>query len=92
MELNGKKVINVEIDGLHRWDAPDYCDAYVYFACWEDGTPLTEEDRGERAWEIDAGKGNDSRKLKLFVPQRAFRNGKCSRQKKGCKRRNSVAR
>ena len=42
MELNGKKVIDVEIDGLHRWDAPDYCDAYVAFAYWEDGTFLTE--------------------------------------------------
>jgi len=42
MILNGKTVVNIEIDGLHRWDAPDYCDAYVSFACWEDGTPLTE--------------------------------------------------
>ena len=41
MELNGKKVINIELDGLHKWDAPDYCDAFVAFACWEDGTPLT---------------------------------------------------
>jgi hypothetical protein len=44
MELNGKKVINIELDGLHKWDAPDYCDAYVAFACWEDGTPLTDEE------------------------------------------------
>jgi hypothetical protein len=44
MELNGKKVFDVEIDGLHRWDAPDYCDAYASFACWEDGTPLTDEE------------------------------------------------
>jgi hypothetical protein len=42
MILNGKKVINIELDGLHKWDAPDYSDAYVAFACWEDGTPLTE--------------------------------------------------
>ena len=42
MELNGKKVVDVELDGLHRLDAPDYCDAYVAFACWEDGTPLTD--------------------------------------------------
>ena len=41
MELNGKKVINIELDGLHKWDAPDYCDAFVAFACWENGTPLT---------------------------------------------------
>jgi hypothetical protein len=44
MELNGKKVIDVELDGLHKWDSPDYSDAYVSFACWEDGTPLTEEE------------------------------------------------
>ncbi len=44
MILNGKKVINIELDGLHKWDSPDYSDAYVAFACWEDGTPLTEEE------------------------------------------------
>ena len=44
MELNGKKVINIELDGLHKWDAPDYSDAFVGFACWEDGTPLTDEE------------------------------------------------
>jgi hypothetical protein len=44
MELNGKKVIDVELDGLHKWDSPDYSDAYVSFACWEDGTPLTDEE------------------------------------------------
>ena len=44
MILNGKKVINIELDGLHKWDSPDYSDAFVAFACWEDGTPLTEEE------------------------------------------------
>ena len=44
MELNGKKVINIELDGLHKWDAPDYSGAFVGFACWEDGTPLTDEE------------------------------------------------
>jgi hypothetical protein len=42
MELNGKKVINIELDGLHKWDSPSYSDAFVAFACWEDGKPLTE--------------------------------------------------
>lgn len=44
MILNGKKVINIELDGLHKWDSPDYSDAFVGFACWDDGTPLTEEE------------------------------------------------
>ena len=44
MELNGKKVVDIELDGLHHWDSPDYSDAFVAFACWEDGTPLTEEE------------------------------------------------
>jgi hypothetical protein len=42
--LNDKKVINIEVDGVYGWDAPDFCDAYISYACFEDGTPLTDEE------------------------------------------------
>jgi len=42
--LNGRKVIDIEIDGVDFNDAPDFCDAYVYQAVFEDtGEDLTEE-------------------------------------------------
>lgn len=44
MELNGKKVIGLEIDGVHLWDLPDFCDAYFSHATYEDGTWLTEDE------------------------------------------------
>jgi hypothetical protein len=42
--LNDKKVINIEVDGVYGWDAPDFCDAYISYADFEDGTPLTDEE------------------------------------------------
>ena len=44
MELNGKKVFDVELDGVKAWDAPDFCDAYFSYAVFEDGTALTDEE------------------------------------------------
>jgi len=42
--LNGKKVVDIEIDGVNPSDYPDFSDAYFSYACYEDGTPLTEEE------------------------------------------------
>jgi hypothetical protein len=42
--LNGKKVIDIEVDGVDPRDFPDFSDAYFSYACYEDGTPLTEEE------------------------------------------------
>ena len=42
--LNGKKVIDLEVDGVDRADYPDFSDAYFSYGCYEDGTPLTEEE------------------------------------------------
>ena len=36
MELNGRKVINAEIDGVDHSDYPDYCDAYFAYAVYAD--------------------------------------------------------
>ena len=44
MELNGKKVVKVEVDGVDTRDYPDYCDAYFSYAEYEDGTKLTDEE------------------------------------------------
>lgn len=40
--LNGKQVVDLEVDGVDSRDYPDFADAYFSYACYEDGTPLTE--------------------------------------------------
>ena len=42
--LNGKKVIDLEIDGVDSRDYPDFCDAYFSGGCYEDGTKLTDDE------------------------------------------------
>ena len=42
--LNGRKVIDIEVDGVDPRDFPDFSDAYFSYACYEDGTPLTEQE------------------------------------------------
>ena len=44
MELNGRKIINVEVDGIDHRDYPDYCDAHFSHAEYEDGTALTDDE------------------------------------------------
>lgn len=34
---------NVEIDNLHSSDAPDYCDAYISYAEFDNGEALTQD-------------------------------------------------
>ena len=36
-----------EVDGVREWDAPDFCDAFICWAEWDDGTELTEEELDE---------------------------------------------
>jgi hypothetical protein len=41
------KLINyksIQIDGVDTKDYPDFCDAYVSYAEYEDGTKLTDEE------------------------------------------------
>jgi hypothetical protein len=47
--FNGKKVVDIEIDGVESWDYPDFCDAYFLSACYEDGLKLTDEELEEFA-------------------------------------------
>ena len=42
--LNGKKVVDLEVDGVDSSDYPDFCDAYFSSGNYEDGTPLTEDE------------------------------------------------
>jgi len=57
--LNGKKVIDLEIDGVDSSDYPDFSDAYFSAGSYEDGTPLTENElnkltdlAGDVLWEM----------------------------------------
>ncbi len=40
--LDLSKVHDVEVDGVHMWDAPDFCDAFISFATY-DGVEMTDE-------------------------------------------------
>ena len=45
IKLNGREVIEIEIDGIDHNDAPDYVDAFISGAIWADsGHPLDEND------------------------------------------------
>ncbi len=57
--LNGKKVVDLEVDGVVSSDYPDFSDAYFSHGSYEDGTPLTEEElnklsdlAGDVLWEM----------------------------------------
>jgi hypothetical protein len=38
------KLQNVSFDGVDTRDYPDFCDAFIDYAEYEDGTPLTEDE------------------------------------------------
>ena len=42
--LNGRKVVDLEVDGIDLRDSPDFSDAYFSYACYEDGTELTDDE------------------------------------------------
>jgi len=42
--LNGRNVVDIEVDGVDGRDYPDFSDAYFSYACYEDGTPLTDDE------------------------------------------------
>ena len=57
--LNGKKVVGLEVDGVDSGDYPDFCNAYFSSGCYEDGTPLTDDElnkltdlAGDVLWEM----------------------------------------
>ena len=40
------KITNVVLDGIHHWDYPDYCDAFIDSADY-DGKEMTDEQLNE---------------------------------------------
>ena len=57
--LNGKKVVDLEVDGVDSRDYPDFSDAYFSGGCYEDGTDLTDAEliqladlSGDVLWEM----------------------------------------
>lgn len=43
MKLNGRKVVDAQVDGIDASDYPDFCDAYFSYAVFLDtGAELTE--------------------------------------------------
>ena len=44
MQLNGRKIMNLEVDGVDSDDYPDFCDAFFSYAEYEDGTPLSDDE------------------------------------------------
>ena len=57
--LNGKNVLDLQVDGVDSSDYPDFSDAYFSSGSYEDGTPLTEDElnrladlAGDVLWEM----------------------------------------
>ena len=45
---NRRELINIELEEINHWDAPDYCDAFIVSAAWADtGSQLTDEELDE---------------------------------------------
>ena len=50
---------SLEVEGIDTRDYPDFCDAYFSSGCYEDGTPLTDDEldqltilAGDVLWEM----------------------------------------
>jgi hypothetical protein len=42
--INGKNVVDLQVDGVDSRDYPDFSDAYFSSGSYEDGTPLTDDE------------------------------------------------
>ena len=42
MKLDYSKIDNIEMDNVHTWDYPDFCDAFIESANY-DGKEMTDE-------------------------------------------------
>jgi hypothetical protein len=42
--LNGKNVVDLQVNGVDSRDYPDFSDAYFSSGSYEDGTPLTDDE------------------------------------------------
>ena len=47
-QMNTENICDIEVDGIDTDDYPDFCDAYISSACWENtGVLLTEDELDE---------------------------------------------
>lgn len=45
IKYNGRELADIELEEINRWDAPDYCDAFISNARWADtGAELTDDE------------------------------------------------
>jgi hypothetical protein len=46
VDVNGKEINvgSIEVEGVNSWDSPDFADAYITYAEFMDGTPLSDEE------------------------------------------------
>jgi len=42
-ELDYSKISDIEVDGVHGWDSPDFCDAFISAATYE-GRDMTDDE------------------------------------------------
>jgi hypothetical protein len=48
--MNGREIVDLEVEDIYTSDYPDFCDAYVSRAVWKDtGTELTADEIEEYA-------------------------------------------
>lgn len=46
MTIDLNLVQDIEVEDIHMWDAPDFCDAYISYATY-DGVPMTDDQLNE---------------------------------------------
>lgn len=44
LTLNGRRVKNLEVEGVDMDDYPDFCDAFFSYGEYDDGTVLSDEE------------------------------------------------
>ena len=46
VDINGKEINvgSIEVEGVNTWDSPDFADAYITYAEFMDGTPLSDDE------------------------------------------------
>lgn len=46
VNVNGKEINvgSIEVEGVYSWDSPDFADAYITYAEFMDGTPLSDDE------------------------------------------------